>query len=105
LFLCQLHGFLEQFLGANVVGHHACSFITTLQFVLSEEDGIGRGECQEASPAVAAAAHSGSLNAACSRASFSKRYDSITLATTSGKFSSHGTVSTISSPATARGPV
>src|SRR5215472_270408 len=46
------------------------SVMTQVQFARSE-DAILRGECQEASPAVAAAANKGSLKAACSLASFS----------------------------------
>src|SRR6266850_1923755 len=67
--------------------------------------GNARANRQEANPAVAAAVNSGSLNVACSLASTSKRYDWMTLATTSGNDSSHGTVSRICWPATAWGPV
>src|SRR6267154_4254756 len=67
--------------------------------------GKARANRQEANPAVAAAVKSGSLNAVRSLASTSKRYDWMTLATTSGNNSSHGTVPRISLPATAWGPV
>src|SRR6266481_6977593 len=67
--------------------------------------GNARANRQEANPAVAAAVKSGSLNAAWSLASTSKRYDWMTLATTSANDSSQGTVPRISWPATAWGPV